>query len=321
MNEKVSIIIPVYNVEQYLKRSLNSVLQQTYENLEIILVDDGSKDHSGKICDEYAKRDGRIRVFHKKNGGLSDARNYGIKIASANYITFIDSDDYVEREYIEILMKSQRKYGSNIVIAGHTTIYPKRKIVHTENHSYVDKPEIILEKMLYDKGIDTSAWAKLYKKDLFKDIKYPKGRLFEDIATTGKLICGAKNISVEPVSIYNYVIRGNSISNEDFSEKKLDLISSTKEVVDYVVKRYPELQKAGKRRIMFSYLATLSQLANSNNKDKNMREFLMGYIKSNRKQILKDSDIPKRDRYALYVTSLGYPIYRIIWRVYKRIWR
>ena len=320
MDDLISVILPVYNVEKYIDRCLESVLNQTYKNIEIILVDDGSKDNCPKICDEYAKKDNRVRVIHKTNGGLSDARNAGIKIAKGKYITLIDSDDYVEKDYVDFLYNLIQESNAKMSICSHTVLYENgtRLEKATHEHSILDA-KTTLKRILYDDGIDLSAWAKMYKKELFDTVQYPKGRLFEDAATTYLLIDQCDKIAIGSESKYYYIIRSNSITTKSFSPKKMQLIQSTKEMCEYVKDKYPDLEKATDRRLMYAYLSTLSQLANSKEKYPNEQKEIMKYIKPNRKQILKDKNITKRDRLGLYSTIFGFNFYKYIWALYKKL--
>lgn len=315
----ISIVVPVYNISDCVEKCILSLLAQTYENIEIVLVDDGSTDESGDICDKYAKEDARVKVVHKKNGGLSDARNKGIEEAIGEYISLVDGDDFVDKDYIERQYKILEEYGADIAITSHRVIYPKKEINESTGEKYVDEPEEILRRILYDDGVNLSAWGKLYSAKLFKNIKYPKGRLFEDSATTYKLVDVCDKIAVDSIPTYNYVMRPNSIVNESFSTSKMDLITSTKEMTDYVRGKYPKLNKGCDRRMMYAYLSTLSQLAKSKTKDKASEQILMSYIKSNRKKVLKDKNLPKRDRWALRSTFFGFGFYRFAWGIYARM--
>ena len=315
-NDLISVVIPVYNVEQYLPKCIESIMSQTYKNLEIILVNDGSTDGSQKICEEYKSIDNRIKIINKENGGLSDARNVGIDNSSGNYITFIDSDDYIDDDYVYTLYKSLISYNADMSIASHKIIYPKRIIDKATDEKFCANSKKVLEKILYDEGIDLSAWGKLYKKSLFNNIKFPKGRLFEDSATTYRLIDESKKIAVNSKSVYNYVIRKNSISNEMFSEKKMDLITSTMEMTEFIKKKYPELEKGCERRLMYAYLSTLTQLAKTKETNSSMQAKLMNYIKKNKGRVLKDKRIPKRDRIGIISTMLGFKFYKYMWKIY-----
>ena len=317
----ISVIVPVYNISGCVERCIKSLLTQTYENLEIVLVDDGSSDESGSICDEYAKKDSRIKVIHKENGGLSDARNEGIRKATGNYISLVDGDDFVDRNYIEELYGVLMKYDARMAITAHRVIYPKTSMNKSTGEKYVGSPKEILRRMLYDDGLDLSAWGKLYDADLFRGIKYPKGRLFEDSATTYKLVDACDKIAVYSVPTYNYVMRTSSIVNESFSRNKMDLITSTEEMINYIRKKYPELSVGCDRRMMYAYLSTLSQLAKSKVKDKESERKMMDYVKENRRRVLKDKNLPRRDRLALWSTFFGFDFYRFAWGLYSKMSR
>lgn len=229
MNDLISVVIPVYNVEKYLDRCLSSVTKQTYSNIEIILVDDGSKDNSGKLCEAWKNKDNRIVVAHKNNGGLSDARNYGLKIATGGYISFIDSDDFVDSRFIEILHNEIEKTGSLIAAVGLREYYDGDTLADDEYHpAYTEKLTqidaircILRVEKLYD-----YAWNKLYKRELFDNIEYPFGRKMEDLGTTYKLFKKADSVSYNPCRLYYYVQRDDSIlhvAGQKFYEDKYAL--------------------------------------------------------------------------------------------------
>ena len=231
MQPLITVIIPVYNIEAYIEKCIRSVIGQTYKNLEIILVDDGSSDNSGLICDKYAKKDTRIKVIHKKNGGLSDARNAAIDIAAGEYLTFIDGDDYVANSYVEMLYELINE-GYDISICGYKDIYETDSDIYEDTNEGIKvKPNKILKMsscealkmMLYQKFFDTSAWGKLYKNQLFGGgIRYPVGKLFEDLGTTYKLFLASKKIIYCDTKMYFYLQRGGSISNDKYNTRKND---------------------------------------------------------------------------------------------------
>ncbi len=318
-NPLISIIVPVYNISICVDKCITSLIAQTYKNVEIILVDDGSTDGSNYICEKYAGEDSRVKVVHKKNGGLSDARNRGIEVATGEYISLVDGDDFVDEDYIEKQYNALREYSADMAITSHKVIYPNKEINKSTGEKYVAEPEEILRRILYDDGVDLSAWGKLYNTRLFENTKYPKGRLFEDSATTYKLVDACAKIAVDSIPTYNYVMRPGSIVNENFSTSKMDLIISTKEMTDYIRKKYPELDKGCDRRMMYAYLSTLSQLAKSKTKDKKSEQVLMSYIKINRRKVLKDNNLPKRDRWALRSTFFGFGFYKFAWGIYAKI--
>jgi len=234
MDELISVVIPIYNVEQYLSKCIESVQKQTYRNIEIILVDDESPDKCGQICDAYAESDNRIRVIHKKNGGLSDARNVGIEKAKGEYIVFIDSDDYVSEKYIDILYKLCKKYSYGIAQCGYLP-FDKENFKPTNDEileKSIDKIEAL--SMEGENNVETNiAWNKMYKRDLFDNIKYPVGKIHEDEATTYKLIYKAENIAVTNQKLYYYRQRSESIMQEKYNLKRLDYIEALEGRLEY----------------------------------------------------------------------------------------
>lgn len=236
-NDLISIIIPVYKVEKYLEKCIESVLKQTYTNLQIILVDDGSPDNCGKICDEYAKKDSRIEVIHKVNGGLSDARNVGIAKAKGKYIGFVDSDDYIKEDMYEILINLIKEYDADVSICNlYDVIDGKEYIRNNENGIQEYSRLEILKEVLLDKNIQSYAWNKLYKKELFDEIKYPIGKKYEDIGTTFYVFEKCNKIVVTSKPEYYYLKRSDSLVNNVTESTVLDY-------TDIIIQRYLYTQK------------------------------------------------------------------------------
>lgn len=236
-NDLISIIIPVYKVEEYLEKCIESVLKQTYTNLQIILVDDGSPDNCGKICDEYAKKDSRIEVIHKVNGGLSDARNVGIAKAKGKYIGFVDSDDYIKEDMYEILINLIKEYDADVSICNlYDVIDGKEYIRNNENGIQEYSRLEILKEVLLDKNIQSYAWNKLYKKELFDEIKYPIGKKYEDIGTTFYVFEKCNKIVVTSKPEYYYLKRSDSLVNNVTESTVLDY-------TDIIIQRYLYTQK------------------------------------------------------------------------------
>lgn len=243
-NPLVSVIIPVYKVEKYLNRCVDSVLAQTYTNIEIILVDDGSPDNCGNICDHYQKKDTRIHVLHKKNGGLSDARNAGFDISNGDYVTFIDSDDYVEASFIEQLLENLIKHNADIIECGYIK---GEKTMLPNSASELVCTEFTSEQFLRNwhgkyKNFETTAWGKLYRKEVFIDkdgekILYPVGRLHEDILTTHRLVENAEKIVVLNRALYHYTINSSGITKAPITRKRLlDYIFAQEQRLDFFEK-------------------------------------------------------------------------------------
>ena len=221
----ISIIVPIYKVEPYLRQCVDSIVNQTYTNLEIILVDDGSPDTCSQICDEYAAKDNRITVIHKENGGLSDARNVGLDKSNGDYVSFVDSDDWIELDYISTLF--------SLIEANHADIAVGNFQRFSLNNDYFPKEHLatetltsdeILEKILFQRNSYTIAWGKLFKKSLFNSIRFPVGKIHEDEYTGYKPYCYAKTISCTSKILYHYLIRNDSITGQEVFQDKSDIL-------------------------------------------------------------------------------------------------
>lgn len=213
--ELISIIVPIYKVEEYLSRCVDSIISQTYQNIEVILVNDGSPDNCGLICDAYSEEDKRIKTIHKTNGGLSDARNAGLKIAKGDLITFIDSDDWIKPNYIEELYKLQHKTKADIVISNFKKVSnDDSKILEKKNEVYqFSGIEALTQKYEFNNfGTQlVTAWGNLYKKRLFYDIVFPVGRIHEDEFVTYKLLYKSKKVTLTSAELLYYWQRDDSI--------------------------------------------------------------------------------------------------------------
>lgn len=265
MKSIVSVIVPVYNVERYLNECVQSILHQSYQNLEIILIDDGSLDNCGKMCDEFVKQDERVRVIHKQNGGLSDARNVGIEMASGDYITFIDSDDYVMPDMIESLMDIIIDRDVDIVqcnfMRQHNDWIDKKGLDYTSGMQCTVYTKNKMSVYLKGKKINTATWGKIYKISLFQEIRFPVGKLHEDVFTTYKLIHEANSIATVDNIGYVYRINENSITTSKFSPKKLDSIYGAIERAEFIGKNYPDLSMQAYSGIIYACNQCLLQMA------------------------------------------------------------
>jgi len=236
------VIVPVYNVEKYLEKCLNSIVNQTYQNLEIILVDDGSPDGCGAICDKYAAQDQRIRVIHKENGGLSSARNAGLEIATGEYINFVDSDDWIEPDMYEYLLSGAQQAGADIVVCGMFEELPDRQHCHSWHDAETFNTEEGLEQLFLRKKYSHSAWAKLYRRTLFADVRFPDGRNFEDIATTYRVFEKAQIVRLLPKAKYHYLQRNDSIMGDGTLRNRVDSYIAAKEQYLSMKDRWPQFR-------------------------------------------------------------------------------
>ncbi len=271
MNDLISIIVPVYKVEEYLDKCIESIVNQTYTNLEIILVDDGSPDNCPEICDKWAERDNRIKVIHKSNGGLSDARNAGLSVATGDFIAFVDSDDYIETDMYEKLLDVALRNNTDIVSC------KLRMVYENEDYSVAseDTGDVIIysteEAMsaLIDDKIRQVVWNKLYRTEIIKDVNFDVGKYHEDEFWSYKAIGAAKKIATIDYTGYNYLQRSGSIMGNSYSLKRLDAVEAKSLRQDFLKLNFPTLEQQGLESIVFTciYHGQLS-LAYLNNTDK-----------------------------------------------------
>ena len=237
----ISVIVPVYKVEQYLRRCVDSILAQTYTDFELLLVDDGSPDQCPAICDEYGRQDRRIRVFHKPNGGLSDARNYGLERMKGDYVTFIDSDDYVGPDYLKIMLEIIEENHVKVCDIGHADTYDKGlSFVSSEDTRGLVPNNDILRTLCQNKTVFFTAWGKLFHKDLFSKVIFPVGYLYEDNLVIPYILCECETIAYSTSKQYYYFQRADGIV-ATFSENKLhDCEEGLDKLLDFTKRKYPQ---------------------------------------------------------------------------------
>lgn len=253
MNDLISVIVPGYNVEKYVENTIESILKQTYYNLEIILVDDGSSDNTGKIFDKYKNMDDRIVVIHKSNGGLSDARNAGIKKANGKYLSFIDGDDYIDSDFYEILIKNIKNNNCDISVAGLRRIYNNK--VEKSYSKKMQKKLSIEESINIINGFDffdVSVCDKLFKKELFNDIQFKKGAKSEDMFIIFDLLFKSKFVYYDNNTNYNYVQRSGSITHDYIGEVSLDFIGANEYAIKVIQDNYPNCLSGAYTKYLFS---------------------------------------------------------------------
>ena len=314
----ISVILPVYNVEAYLESCVESLLAQTYENLELLIVDDGSGSVCAELCDALKNRDARIVVFHKPNGGISDARNFGVELARGEYLTFVDPDDRVDEDYVSYLFGLIGQYGTRMSVCQHWVHQPNGHVdaLGGEGSDLLDAKTCI-RRMLYHDGIDTSVWGKLYRRDLFDGVRYPVGKLFEDMGVTYQLFLRSGEIAVGWEMKYHYLIRANSIVTAQFNPHKLDLLEMTDRMAAEVTALWPDLAPAALRRQVYARFSTLNQTIGA--EGELHREEMIRFIRAHQSDVLRDPDAPRRDKLAIRALSMGFGAYQAFWKTYLHL--
>lgn len=242
-NDLISIIVPVYNVENYLQRCIDSIVNQSYCNIEVLLINDGSTDGSLAICNENAKKDGRIIVINQNNHGLAFVRNKGLSIAKGEYVMFVDSDDFIDLHMTECLYTNMKKENAQISSCGHKELY-ENGYQHNNNRLGIYKvysAEEALRVFLFTYEIDVICCNKMYKRALFDNVSFPSGNLFEDHFTVYKLIEKSNRIVYDSTPLYYYCKRGNSIGGSAFSLKNMQLEDAVEQEVNYIISKYPSI--------------------------------------------------------------------------------
>lgn len=304
----ISVIVPCYNVEEYLPRCVESVLNQTYRNLEILLVDDGSPDRCGEICDGYAAVDSRVKVIHKENGGLSDARNVALDVMKGEYVTFVDSDDYVAADYVEYLYKLMEEYGVKLSVSRHQE-FKDGASVSVEIRTCPVASESVgqdegLACMFYQHAFDTTAWGKMYHRSLFSDgIRYPEGWLYEDLPTTYRLMMKCDYIAFGNYRNYFYRIRSTSIEGTPFKPLKYESCMRIIRQLEADKVRMPErVRRALDCRIVSFAFHILLEVPQE---EKEMRRSLLEIIRRKRIHVLFDGKARRKARAACLLSLAG----------------
>lgn len=316
----VSVIIPVYKVEPYLRQCIESVLAQTHSALDIILVDDGSPDRCGEICEEYAARDNRIRVIHQPNGGLSAARNSGLDAARGEYVTFVDSDDFVAENYVETLLKWISDSGADIACGGFVDYHTGDKVTTppADSHPIILSASEFLEEMLYQHTGDNSVWGKLYKKIIFDGLRFTPGILYEDLDIIYRAILRGSKVACGRTPLYYYRVNQGSILH-NFSIKRTDVLDVTDRMVEYIGKNYPQLESAARSRRLSAHFNIYCLLVANGMHDAEIEERCRKVIKGERGRFLFDPKVRLKNRLGILLTYFGgFPLLRFIGlRIYR----
>ena len=252
----VSLIIPVFNVGDYLPRLMETVLSQTHRELEVILVDDGSSDDSAGVCDGYAAKDGRVKVIHRPNSGVADARNAGVEAAAGGYIAFADGDDYLAPDYIEYLLKLITEGGADISCCAWTTDEDgklRKCTFRTGEPGLYKGREEAMRSLLTTRIFSSSVWGKMFKRKLFDGVRFPAGsNYYEDDATMYRLAAGADAVAIGEESKYFYRLRSDSMIHRSFNDNNLLIIDVMEERCAFIEKRYPQLARYARSDILMA---------------------------------------------------------------------
>lgn len=313
MHDLISVIIPVYNVEEYLCRCVDSVLDQTYRNTEILLVDDGSPDNCPAICDEYARQDARVRVLHQENKGLSGARNAGIDVAKGQWLAFVDSDDYLAPDFLERLLEACERTGSDLSVCRWEYVRGEKIPEHGtgETRVYTGR-EMLANLYLPDGAYFVVAWNKLYRRELFEEIRYPLGKIHEDEATTYRIYDKVRQAAYVDRSLYGYFVTPVSITR-GFNPRRMDWVTAVAERIDFFEEKgYRELMVPGLQALADGsidiYFGMRDQLPGS----EEQQEEIQTLIREGLRRVKKYGKFPLR-------TEIGYRLFLACPGLYRRL--
>lgn len=304
----ISVIVPAYNVEKFIGKCIYSILRQSFKDFEVLLIDDGAKDSTPEICDACAKKDSRIKVYHKENGGLSDARNYGIDRMQGKYVTFIDSDDYVDSGYFEYLYGLiTQEEDIQIAICG------KKSVREDENASpdpetfhEIITGERAVQKMLCGHGSGHSAWGKLYSADLWKTVRYPKGKIYEDYATTYRVMALVDKAAWGNAAMYFYVQHIESIMHQKCSRRSLSLVDIADEETEFIVKKWPALKQEALARKVTSELKCLQNILNAKNEEfDDYKQKIVEDVRRHKGELLASKKVALKTKIKIIALLLG----------------
>ena len=321
---KISVIVPVYNSEAYLDQCISSIIQQNYQDFELILVDDGSTDKSISLCNHWAQKDPRIVVLQKENGGLSDARNYGIDHANGEYLTFIDSDDYVSQDYLSYLIQLFSLSDKCMITTCNRQVV-KNNGKLGQRFDYIDDKGIILDKKeTYRKALFTEishgAWGRLYKKEIFLELRFPVGVKHEDTYILGDFIEASDEMVFGNKVGYYYVSHQGSIVHTSDIDRLNDLIKSTRRLAQMAKAYDLSLKNAGICKVGHAIFSALLAIDLNSRNNKSQAKLWKQELIKNREVILKEKNNLKRDKIGMIVLIAGgIPLYKMIYKIYGRI--
>lgn len=322
---EISVIVPVYNVERYLNKCIESILCQTFQNYELILIDDGSTDQSGALCDQYAEKHVRVRTIHEVHSGVAEARNRGLKEKTGKYVAFVDADDWIDIRYLEILYRLIRQYQADLIISRGIRVQEgkddrKRGMfqgLSETDAQIISRSEAYRRMLLCEQDVMVVPWAKLYHSRLFLSFQYPTGEIYEDLKMINKIIEGCNRIVCTSYAGYFYLSREGSIVHGKMSPGYMVSVKNAKQMWDFARMNYPEIADAAELNYCRSCFILLNRMMEN-----------PGYRKECsllRRKMIKETVFYLSSGYADLTEKIGMlclwfglPCYRIAWRIRKR---
>ena len=311
---KVSVVVPVYNVEKYIYKCVDSIVGQTMKDIEIILVDDGTKDQCGKICDEYAKYDSRIKVIHKENGGLSDTRNAGMRMVKSKYVLFVDSDDYIKEDMIETLYMNAEKYDVDFAACGVYNVYTNGSIPQCDkNLEFCCDNVTAYGHILVGQILPGTICNKLIKTEIAKHILFPVGKIYEDAFYTTKLMQKVKKVHITTEPMYYYYHREGSITTTPYKEKDMDVIRAYNESMKVVKNKFPEIEEQAMFRLQWAHFTVLDRMLSLKgyNQIKEYRQ-VVSFLKKNALSIVRSKYFYKSRKLGMIALCINIRLYRML---------
>lgn len=310
------MIIPVYNVEAYLSRCMDSVLTQTYREIEVLLIDDGSKDGSGVICDRYAQRDGRVRVWHIPNQGPSAARNLGIENVQGEYLLFVDSDDMISSDHIEFLYERLHRSNADLAICNYTATDTDTFAETGQTMQLEWTGEQALECLLYQKYFTTGPVCKLFHKSLFETVRFPVGTLYEDTLAIAQAVGKAVKVVYSDAVKYGYFQRTDSTMRSEYRAETLQYVSITSELVDYIEREFPALKLAAISRFVWANIFVWIKMPHSRSQEAFV---VQNNIKKYRWQVLRDPKARMKNKQVLCLSFLGHTALKKVYQIKRSL--
>ena len=312
--DKISVIVPVYNVEKYVKKCLESISNQTYKNIEIIIVNDGATDNSEKICREFVGNEDRAKLYTKENGGLSSARNHGMQFVTGNYVLFIDSDDYISEEMIEELYNNIKAESADVSVCGVYNVYSDGQSPQCKEEIYFscDRDGFLKEYFIGEK-IPGTICNKLISYEIASKISFPVGKIYEDAFYQFKLVKYAKKYVVTTKPYYYYFHRENSITTKPYTIKNMDCIEIYSNFYDYIKREIPFLSEFAFFRLSYAHFMVFDKMLLSENY-KEIKEYreVLGFLKKNFWKIYKNKNFRKGRRIAVLMLKINIKLYRFL---------